>query len=106
MSILFYHISDRNLGSSTKRSNRYSSSEYEIPDDIFPDEYEIREEYDVDIPEYSLSTFKDYKLLSLKKKYSRPYFFPYLPMLIKYLEIIMQMIEVIPLIIFSLSILI
>jgi hypothetical protein len=53
----------RNLRSNPKRNNRYPSIEYEIPDDIYPDEFEIRDDYDIGIPEYSLFTFKDYKLL-------------------------------------------
>jgi hypothetical protein len=67
----------RNLKNNTKRSIKYPSNEYEIPNNIYPNEFEIREEYDIDIPEYPLSTFKDYKLPPLKKKYSRPYFSPY-----------------------------
>jgi hypothetical protein len=51
-----------------QKCNRYSSSEYKIPDDIYPDEFEIRDDYDdIGIPEYPLSTFKDYKLPRLKK---------------------------------------
>jgi hypothetical protein len=64
-------MSDRNLRKNPKKSNRYSSNEYEIPDDTYLYKYKIRKKYNV-ILEYPLYTFKDYKLLLLKKKCSRP----------------------------------